>query len=33
MGYSLYSEDLNWTAQNLRLRRMRPSGRGWDTAD
>jgi len=28
-----YSENLNWAAQNLRLSRMRPAGRGLDIAD
>jgi len=27
-----YSENLNWAAQNLRLGRMRPAGRGLDKA-
>ena len=30
--YFCYSENLTWAAQNLRLGRMRPEGRGLDIA-
>jgi len=32
VGYFYYSENLNRAAQNLRLGRMRPDGRGLDIA-
>ena len=32
VGYFYYSENLHWAAQNLRLGRMRPEGRGLDMA-
>jgi len=33
VGYFYYSENLNWAAQNLRLGRMPPDGRGLDIAE
>jgi len=33
VGYFYYSGNLNWTAQNLRLGRMRTEGHGLDIAD
>jgi len=33
VGFLDYSENLNWTAQNLRLAWMGPAGRGLDMAD
>jgi len=33
VGYFCYCENLNWAAQNPRLGRMRPTGRGLDMAD
>jgi len=32
VGYFYYSVNLNWAAQNLQLRRMRPAGLGLDIA-
>jgi len=33
LGYFYYSVNLNWTAQNPQLGRMRPAGLGLDIAD
>jgi len=33
VGYFYYNGNLKWAAQNIRLGRMRPTGRGLDIAD